>query len=177
MPRKSNYPTTRLNDLPQEAVESTLGHLMHLSTRARPKTDEEVERRIDEMFNYCADNSVRPGILLMCSALGVSRQAVSNWEHGIDCSPRRQELIVQAKNTINAFLEQLSLNNMIFPATSIFLLRNWAGMRYTVDVNLGQEDRQQPTMTQQEIQDVLNSRQSELNDDGIEALIDGLPDE
>lgn len=132
---KNNYPTADLNSLPKEYTKEIVESLMELYSKGRPKTDEEVEKRLDEYFELCEKTSIRPGIESMRMALAVSRQGLLNWENGIGCSERRQELIVRAKTFVVAFLEQLMLNNKIFPGSGIFFLKNWANYKDNVEIS------------------------------------------
>ena len=136
MARKNNFPTGELESLPKEYTGEVVESLMELYRKGKPKTDEETERRIDEYFELCDKASIRPGIESMRLSLGgISRQTLLNWENGIGCSEKRQELIVRAKSFVVAFLEQLMLNNKIFPGSAIFFLKNWANYRDNVEIS------------------------------------------
>lgn len=132
---KNNYPTANLENLPKEYTKEIVESLMELYSKGRPKTDEEVEKRLDEYFELCEKSSIRPGIESMRMALATSRQSLLNWENGIGCSEKRQELIIKAKGFVVAFLEQLMLNNRIFPGSGIFFLKNWANYKDNVEIS------------------------------------------
>mgnify|MGYP000282048104 CR=1 FL=1 len=97
MARPNNFPTGQLNEVPAEFMKSTVVSLRQLYDKGKPETDKEVEERIDEYFQFCEDSSIRPGIESLSVALSVTRTTLWNWEQGIGCSTRRQELISKAK--------------------------------------------------------------------------------
>ena len=147
---KSNFPTNGLNEISAEFAHETIKSLNDLYNLGRPENDDDVEQRIDDYFKFCEQSSLRPGIESLGLALSVSRTAIWNWEHGIDCSARRQQLIVKAKRFITAYLEQAMLSNKIYPGSAIFMLKNWAGYKDSVEIEPIQQ-RNDPIMTQEEI--------------------------
>ena len=151
MARANNFPTGQLNGVPAEFVKNTVNSLRQLYDKGKPETDEEVESRIDEYFQFCENSSIRPGVESLSVALSISRTSLWNWEHGIGCSSRRQELISKAKAFITAFLEQMMLNNKIFPGSGCFFLKNWANYRDSVSVEPVENNSIYPTMSREEI--------------------------
>ena len=150
---KSNFPTNGLNEISAEFAHETIKSLNDLYNLGRPENDDDVEQRIDEYFNFCEQSSIRPGVESLGLALSVSRTAIWNWEHGIDCSARRQQLIVKAKAFITAYLEQAMLSNKIYPGSAIFMLKNWAGYKDSVEIEpVQQQDRE--LISRQVIQDI-----------------------
>lgn len=114
-------------------------------------TDEETEQRLDEYFEFCDNSSIRPGVQSMALALSVSRQTLNNWENGIGCSARRQDMIIRAKLFVTAYIEQLMLHNKIFPGSGCFFLKNWAGYKDSVIVEEPEVRQQMPVLTAEEI--------------------------
>lgn len=133
MGRKPNpRPQMALDSVPADTTRSILRQLADLRDLPPVKTDEDVKDRIMYYFRHCDDVGMRPGVEGLCLALGVHRVTVFRWANGEQCSKTRQMLIVAAKNTIAAYLEQLSLTGKINPVTTIFLFKNWLGYRDTV---------------------------------------------
>lgn len=151
MARANNFPTGQLNEVPAEFVKNTVSSLRQLSEQGRPQSDEELENRISEYFKFCETSSIRPGVESLAVALSTTRTTLWNWEHGIGCSSRRQELISKAKAFITAYIEQSLLSSRIFPATGIFLLKNWANYRDSVSVEPVENNSIYPTMSKEEI--------------------------
>lgn len=151
MAKQNNFPTGKLDELPAEFAHETVGSLRELYEQGKPETDEEVEKRINDFFEFCENSSIRPGVESLSMALSVSRTTIWNWEKGIGCSSRRQELIMKAKSFITAYIEQSLLSSRIFPATGIFLLKNWANYRDSVSVEPVENNSIYPTMSKEEI--------------------------
>ena len=170
---KSNFPTNGLNNVSSEFAHDTIKSLNDLYSMGRPNSDDEVEQRIDEYFRFCEQSSIRPGIESLGLALSVSRTALWNWEHGIDCSPRRQQLIVKAKSFVTAYLEQAMLNNKIYPGSAIFCLKNWAGYKDSVEITTEQSTGlKTPAMSQEEI----NRIAEQVDMQSVEEMLEELPD-
>ena len=93
--------------------------------------------------------------------------------HGIDCSARRQELIVKAKAFITAYLEQAMLSNKVYPGSAIFMLKNWAGYKDSVEITTEQNTgAQAPALSQEEIHQIAEQAKHE----DLRQIIDELPD-
>lgn len=170
---KNNLPTNGLNEISAEYAHETIKSLNDLYNLGRPENDDDVERRVDDYFKFCEQSSLRPGVESLALALSVSRTAIWNWEHGIDCSARRQQLIVKAKAFITAYLEQAMLSNKIYPGSGIFMLKNWANYRDSLDINTDHiENSTVPQMTQEEIHQIAEQA-AEID---TKQLLDELPD-
>ena len=129
MPRRNNgnLPMERIDDIETDDKREIMNNLLALRAKGKPANDEEVKRRIDEFFEYCRISGLRPGVESLGIALGVSRQTVWKWAHGVACGPKRQELIENALAFIAGFLEQCGMQGKINPVTYIFLMKNWYG--------------------------------------------------
>lgn len=150
MARANNFPQSGLSDVPAEAVKQTVTDLRQLYDMGQPKTDQEMEERVNLFFDFCQHSSVRPGVESLCLSLHITRQTLCRWTQGIGCSKRRQEAAEAAKSFINAYLEQCSLSGKVNPVTGIFLLKNWAGYRDSYQLESGQPGLH-PEMTPEEI--------------------------
>lgn len=115
---------------PQDVTETIL-QLDALRKMPRPKNDEEVERRVEEYFQYCAEKHMRPGVESLALALGISRVTLFNWSMGIKCSDKRRQIAEHAKALIAAYIEQASLSGHLNPATGIFIMKNWMNYKDT----------------------------------------------
>jgi len=129
MANKSNYPTTAVSELNgEDFTGSTIGSLMELSSQGVPETVSELEQRIEDYFSFCQDHNLRPGIETLSLALSVNRSTFWRW----CCGERRvndnrwTEVCMKARQVIISFLECASMSGKLNPATSIFLLKNWA---------------------------------------------------
>lgn len=129
--KTSNFPPAELSRLEgAEFVGETVKTLQALSTKhERPETVEELQERIGHYFGYCAENDKRPGIEQLCLSLGITRQTLLDWCNGLGRGKDRrwQEMCIQAKQLILAFLESVHLEGKINPVSGIFLLKCWGG--------------------------------------------------
>lgn len=131
---KNNYPQAGLDDLEPATVQQIVTSLKELHDMGRPKTDDEVAKRIDDYFDFCQRSSIRPGIESLCMSLHISRTTLFRWNNGEDCSTYRQELIQSAKSFIGAFLEQAMLGGKISPPSGIFLMKNWLSYKDAISI-------------------------------------------
>ena len=127
MKKTSNFPQAELEVLEPGFAADQMHSLRPIYNRKRPESDDEVQARITEFFDYCEKTDTRPGLELLALFLGVSRQSVYLWAEGQGCSQRRQEMILRCKQLIYAFLEQCNLGGKISPPTGIFLSKVWMG--------------------------------------------------
>ena len=140
------YPNSnsQLDDaLQADFVENTVNSLMALSNRGIPKDSVELRQRISDYFSFCADRGMRPGIESLSLALSTSRQNFWAWTQGKYKDAEWQEICQQAKQVIISFLEAASLQGRLNPATSIFLLKNWANYsdNYTLETGEAQTQK------------------------------------
>ena len=170
---KNNFPSNALEEVSGEYAQETTKSLKELYDMGKPTSDDDVEKRIDDYFAFCEQSSIRPGVESLGLALSVSRTALWNWEHGINCSPRRQELITKAKTFIIAYLEQAMLTNKIYPGSAIFMLKNWAGYRDQMDINTTQSvANNAPALSQDEIHQIA----VQAAETDVSKLLRDLPD-
>ena len=87
-------------------------------------------------------NRGRPGIETLSLSLSTSRQNFWAWCNGLYKNAEWQEVCLQAKQVIISFLECASLQGKLNPATSIFLLKNWANYADTVTLETGEAQTQ-----------------------------------
>ena len=116
-------------------------------------SDEAVEQRIFEYFQYCIEKDIRPGVEGMAMALGVNRRTLWDWETGNrrGNSIVRADIIKKAKQFIALYLENLAQNNKIYPATWIFMMKNHYGYKDQQDITITPNNQLQPNMTREQI--------------------------
>lgn len=150
---KNNYPQAGLDEIEPGTVQQIVTSLKELHDLGRPKTDDEVAKRIDDYFDFCQHSSIRPGIESLCMSLHISRTTLFRWNNGDDCSPYRQELIQLAKSFIGAFLEQAMLGGKISPPSGIFLMKNWLNYKDTVsfEENIPQEENNRKILSAKDL--------------------------
>ena len=144
-------PTVELNQQPREYVIQTVNSLAELHNLGRVKTDEETKTRINEYFKACGRLGIRPGVESLCLALGITRQTLHRWTMGQNCSSDRQEMVEQARQYINSFLEQTLLSGKGSTIGAIFAFKNWCGYRDSVTVEDGRQAGAYTGLTPDEI--------------------------
>lgn len=148
---KNNYPQAAIDELEPSVVHQIVTSLRELHDKGRPKTDEEVEERINEYFTFCEHSSCRPGVESLCLALHITRNTFFNWNHGVNCSERRTEIVQSAKAFISAFLEQATLQGKLNPASSCFLFKNWCNYKDNISFEVDEQPTEARARTSSEL--------------------------
>lgn len=121
----------------------------------------QVEERLGMYFKYCLENDRKPQIVGMCNWLGVSRQALNEWENGVTRAATHGDIIKRAKGMIEEMWADYMMNGKINPASGIFLSKNWFGYKDQTDV----------VVTPNNPLDGMNA------DDAKKRLLEGIPEE
>lgn len=94
----------------------------------------QVEHRIGEYFQHCADNDRKPQIVGMCNWLGINRNTLNLWLNGEYRTATHCDIIKKAVS----FIEEMWMDNMqngrTNPAAGIFLAKNWFQYKDVADV-------------------------------------------
>ena len=135
------------NNLPQmQAMNIEPGdnskYLRHaLTTLGMPPIDisdaEQVEERINWYFLHCADNDMKPTVMGMCNALGISRNTLRTWYNEDFRSKTHTPIVRKAYAALEELWEDYMLNGKINPVSGIFLGKN----------NFGYQDKQEYVVT------------------------------
>lgn len=129
---KHQFPQQQIDDLEPDFVSNVVESLRELNDLGKPVTDEDLEKRIDEYFQFCQRTGNRPGIESLCFSLHISRTTLFNWNAGLGCTERRKELINRAKSFVACFMEQAMTRGKISPPSGIFLMKNWMNYKDTI---------------------------------------------
>ena len=119
-----------------EDVQKSLRSVMRWYGRKIVKSDDECEERLIEFFTVLEEAGELPSVEKMALCLGTTRQNLLNWEHGQKCSPRRTELIRQAKQMLAAMDADLVSQGKIPQVTYIFRAKNFFDMKDQTDVTI-----------------------------------------
>ena len=94
---------------------------------------EEVNQRILDYFQLCADNDMKPSFAGMALAFGVDRRTMWKWWNdvpgGRHLAPEIRETLKKGQQILNAQMEDYMQNGKINPVSGIFLMKN--NMGYT----------------------------------------------
>ena len=131
MPRKGNLPTERQPEVQPGELSLMVSDFDELRRQTYPKSDEEVETRIQWFFDWCVRHDRRPGIELLALALSTTRQNLWLWEQRGD---RKGRAITQAKQLILTCYEQWGSCGKINPVTQIFMMKNIGGYKDQTEI-------------------------------------------
>lgn len=85
----------------------------------------QVEHRIGEYFQHCADNDRRPQVVGMCNWLGINRNTLNEWQRGVTRSGTHGDIIKKAMSFLEEMWAEAMLTNKLNPATGCFIGKNW----------------------------------------------------
>lgn len=162
-PQRSNLPNAiDLPDGDNNKYTSFALDIMKLP-RFDLENPQQIEQRIIDYFQLCANNDMKPGVVSLALALGVHRMRL--WEIATD-HPKQLRLpqeckdyIKSAYNTLDALWEMYMQNGKVNPASGIFLGKN----------NFGYADTQEYVLTP-------NQHETQTDPKTIEAKYEELPE-
>ena len=94
----------------------------------------QVQDRILQYFQFCAENDRKPQIIGMANWLGVSRATINEWKRGNVRSGTHFDLIQKAVSVLEEQWVDFMQSGKVNPAAGIFLAKNWFGYKDTQDV-------------------------------------------
>lgn len=100
-------------------------------------SDEEVDKRINEYWMYCAERDSRPMVSGLALSLGISRQALNDWKNGRrrgKLSSSRADLIKKAYSILEFMWEQYMTTGKINPASGCFIGKNNFGYQDEIKI-------------------------------------------
>lgn len=105
--------------------------------------DQQVEDRINYYFDYCEKEGLKPVVEGLALALGVTRQALHDWETGRrrgETSPARADMVKKAKEYIAFLMSDAAMSGQVNPVTWIFYAKNYFGMsdKHEIEVKANQ---------------------------------------
>ena len=132
-----------------------------------PKIDvrnpQQLQNRVIEYFQLCADHDMKPGVAAVALALGTDRRRLweihTGQEKQLVIPAECKKIIKNVYNSLDALWEAYMQSGKINPVSGIFLGKN----------NLGYKDQQEYVLTP-------NQHEEEVSPDVIAAKYDELPD-
>ena len=138
-----------------------------LAIMQMPKIDmqdpQQVQQRVFEYFQLCADHDMKPGVAAVGLALGMDRRRL--WEINTDqpnqpnIPQESKEIIKQVYNSLEILWESYMQNGKVNPVSGIFIGKN----------NFGYKDQQEYVVTP-------NTMGEDVSPDVIQAKYDELPE-
>lgn len=130
-PAKRKRSRPDLANFGQENVEpgDNSKYLRHaLATLNMPPIDiakaEQVEERIEWYFNHCIKSDMKPTVMGMCNALGISRNTLRTWYNEDFRATTHAPVVKRAYAILEELWEDYMLNGKINPVSGIFLGKN-----------------------------------------------------
>lgn len=109
-------------------MKAFLGNALTVSRwpKVDTKDPQQILDRIEEYYNFCYENDMKPDMAGLSLAIGVDRRALWKWEHGYECNKpiEVREALRQAREINESLLTQFMMNGKINPIPAIFLLKN-----------------------------------------------------
>lgn len=134
--KESNFPTAQFTRSVQKEsgfISSTVHSIAELASYGKPESEEELKQRIQQFFDFCADNDFRPGVEALALSLGVNRTTFWHWcnqDYGV--SEEWADICRIARQSIVAFVEAAANSGHLSPPIAIFSLKNLANWKDTV---------------------------------------------
>lgn len=116
--------------------------------------DKQVQDRIYYYFDYCEKEGLKPVIEGLALALGVTRQALYDWEIGRrrgDVGSSRADMVKKAKEYIAYMMSDGVMNGKVNPVAWIFYAKNYFGMSDKQEIEVKAAGQLLPTMSPEEI--------------------------
>ena len=95
-----------------------------------------LEQRFCDYLNLCAEFDMKVGNQAAYLALGITKDIVYQWEHGMTGTPAHHEFIKKVKQFCATYREGLMQDGQINPVTGIFWQKNYDGLKDTQDLVL-----------------------------------------
>ena len=97
------------------------------------KDPEEVKYRINQYFNICIEDDMKPGVAALAVSFGLDRRDLWRYREGqIGKNPEVRDLLKRACHLVETQMESYMQNGKINPVSGIFLMK----------ANFGYEDKQ-----------------------------------
>ncbi len=117
----------------------------------------QVENRINEYFNACIENDMKPNMIGMANWLGIDRTTLAGWKRGDFREGTHFNVIKKAITLLENLWVDYMQNGKINPTSGIFLAKNMFGYKDVQDVVLTPDN----SLLTQSPDDVVN-KYSEL---------------
>lgn len=133
---------------------------------------EQVEKRIQEYFDLCADTHQLPSIKALSLYIGVPYKTIKGYLD--DPTSRYNNMLVMARDYCHIVIENGALNNKVNPATYMFTAANFYDMKNTQSVEIGRTSAEKDLAASRESIEALKSllakeRQGVSSEGAVEA--------
>ena len=136
--RRNNSPTDPDNILHVEPGDNSRYVRYAMASWNLPPIDisdpKQVEQRITEYFQHCADNDRKPQLVGMANWLGVSRDTLNSWKRGEYRKDTHSDIVQKAVSALEEMWADYMMNGKVNPASGIFISKNWFGYADTQNI-------------------------------------------
>lgn len=98
--------------------------------------EKQVAQRINEYFDACEQNDMKPNMIGMANWLGIDKTTLTSWKRGEYRSETHSPVITKALSVLEEQWVDYMQNGKINPASGIFLAKNMFQYKDTQDVVL-----------------------------------------
>lgn len=91
--------------------------------------EKQVEERIKWYFQKCMEDDVKPGVVGLSNALGVTRDTLWDWKSGNTRAGTHSDVVKKAYGILEQMWEDYMQNGKINPVSGIFLGKNHFGYK------------------------------------------------
>lgn len=130
--------------------------IMKLANKGKPKTEKEMEKRIEDFFTLCAEASLPPTVEGLALATGYDRKTLFDLEYQRNGVVHYSDLIKRAKAFIANYDAVSGISNKMNSAIYAFRAKNIYGMR--------------------DVQEVRAVQYYDTNPENPQEIVDALPD-
>lgn len=135
-------------------VSRMLGEARLALKQQKPKSDEELEERIDGYFEFCQTRGVIPTVEEMCLYIGYTRQYVQRIRAGIDrgFSPRTKVIFDRMMEFMATFDAKLVMAGKVRDAVYIFRGKNYHDMKDQQEVTINANAQNDQEMSKEDLE-------------------------
>lgn len=124
----------------------------------------QLQARIEEYFNICAEDDMKPSVAGLALAIGVDRKTIWQWTQSENSD--RSNTIKRAYAVLDLMMNDYMQNGKINPVSGIFLMKN----------NFGYQDKQDVVITPNNpLGEKVDRKQ--LENKYIESVAEEIPEE
>ena len=138
----------------------------------------QVEKRINEYFDFCEENDRKPNMVGLANWIGVSRETVNLWKRGDYRSSTHFDVIRKAVDILEEIWVDYMQNGKINPASGIFLAKNMFQYKDVQDVVISPQNGQEQEKSVEDVRKWLEEGRVETEfadgKDGAEGAENGL---
>lgn len=131
---KANFPSSRAgviqNDEDRQLVSKLLGEVLTEYKKPKVKSDEELQARLNDYFQHCAETGQIPTVEEMAMSTGYCQSTIWDWEVGRKggFTGSTGEIIKKAKEFLKTFDAKLVISGKLNFLAYCFRAKNYYGM-------------------------------------------------